>query len=81
MEYRTLGKTGLSVSSVGVGCWQRGGLAGSNSSWTGTIDEESIDTIQRAKDIVVNLLDSAEGYGKGHSEEVIGRATQGIRDK
>ena len=80
MEYRILGKTGLKISSVGVGCWQMGGLAGSNSGWTGTNDEESIATIQRARDIGINLLDSAEGYGKGHSEEVIGRATKGIRD-
>ncbi|MCZ6634688.1 MAG: aldo/keto reductase [bacterium] len=78
MEYRVLGKTGLEVSSVGVGCWQMGGLVG-GSGWTGTTDEESIATIHRAKEIGVNLLDSAEGYGKGHSEEVIGRAVKGQR--
>lgn len=80
MEFRVLGKTGLEVSTVGVGCWQMGGLAGSDSGWTGTTDEESIATIQLAKEIGINLLDTAEGYGRGHSEELIGEATQGIRD-
>lgn len=80
MEYRTLGKTGLKVSSVGVGCWQMGGLVGS-SGWTGTTDEESIATVHRAGEIGVNLLDTAEGYGQGHSEEVLGKALKGRRDK
>lgn len=80
MEYRVLGKTGLKVSTVGVGCWQMGGLAGADSGWTGTTDEESIATIHQAKEIGINLLDTAEGYGRGHSEEVIGRAVKGIRD-
>ncbi|MDA0711453.1 MAG: aldo/keto reductase, partial [bacterium] len=80
MEYRILGKTGLEVSTVGVGCWQMGGLAGSDSGWTGTTDEESIATIHLAKELGINLLDTAEGYGRGHSEELIGRATQGVRD-
>lgn len=80
MEFRTLGKTGLDVSTVGVGCWQMGGLAGSDSGWTGTTDEESIATIHKAKEIGINLLDTAEGYGRGHSEELIGEATQGVRD-
>ena len=80
MEFRTLGKTGMEVSTVGVGCWQMGGLAGSDSGWTGTTDEESIATIHKAKEIGINLLDTAEGYGRGHSEELIGEATQGVRD-
>lgn len=80
MEYRVLGKTGLKVSTIGVGCWQMGGLAGADSGWTGTTDAESIATIHRAKELGINLLDTAEGYGQGHSEEVIGEATQGIRD-
>ncbi|MSS71827.1 MAG: aldo/keto reductase [Candidatus Latescibacteria bacterium] len=80
MEYRTLGKTGLKVSSVGVGCWQMGGLVGA-SGWTGTTDEESIATVHRAQEIGVNLLDTAEGYGQGHSEEVLGKALKGRRDR
>ena len=77
MEYRILGKTGLKVSSIGMGCWQMGGQP----SWTGVSDEESIATIHRAEEIGVNLLDSAEGYGEGHSEEVIGKALRGRRDR
>ena len=80
MKYRILGKTGLEVSTVGVGCWQMGGLVG-DSGWTGTTDEESIATIHRAEDLGVNLLDTAEGYGQGHSEEVIGRALKDRRDR
>ena len=80
MEYRILGKTGLKVTSVGVGCWQMGGLVG-DSGWTGTTDEESIATIHRAEELGVNLLDSAEGYGQGHSEEVLGKALKGRRDR
>ena len=80
MEYRMLGKTGLKVSRVGVGCWQMGGLVG-DSGWTGTTDEESIATIHQAEDLGVNLLDTAEGYGEGHSEEVIGQALKDRRDR
>jgi aryl-alcohol dehydrogenase-like predicted oxidoreductase len=66
---------------VGVGCWQMGGMKG-GSGWTGTTDAESIATIHRAEEIGVNLLDSAEGYGQGHSEEVLGKALKdGRRDR
>lgn len=80
MNYRVLGKTGIKVSSVGVGCWQMGGLAG-GSGWTGTTDEESIATVHHAETLGVNLLDTAESYGQGHSEEVIGKALKGQRDR
>ena len=81
MEYRTLGKTGLKVSVVGVGCSQMGGVVGERG-WTGTTDEESTAVIHRAQDLGVNLLDTAESYGKGHSEDVIGQAlADGRRDK
>ncbi len=77
METRMLGRTGLRVSSIGVGCWQMGGAP----SWTGVSDEESIATIHHAEEIGVNLLDSAETYGYGHSETVMGRALKGRRDR
>ena len=78
MEYRTLGKTGLEISRVGVGCWQMGGVSGG---WTGTTDEESIATIHRAEGLGINLLDTARTYGEGHSEEVIGEALKDRRDR
>jgi aryl-alcohol dehydrogenase-like predicted oxidoreductase len=58
-----------------------GGMKG-GSGWTGTTDEESIATVHRAEEMGVNLLDTAEGYGQGHSEEVLGKALKdGRRDR
>ncbi len=78
VEYRTLGKTGLEISRVGVGCWQMGGVTGG---WTGTTDEESIATIHRAEELGINLLDTARTYGEGHSEELIGQALKDRRKR
>jgi aryl-alcohol dehydrogenase-like predicted oxidoreductase len=80
MEYRIFGKTGLKVSTVGVGCWQMGGVV-DGKGWPGTTDDESIATIHRAQDLGVNLLDTAPTYGDGHSEEVVGKALKGRRDR
>lgn len=80
MEHRTLGKTGLSVSTVGMGCWQIGGQV-PRGGWTGVTDEESIATIHHCLDVGINLLDSAEGYGDGHSEVLVGKALKGRREK
>ena len=78
MEYRVLGKTGLRVSAVGIGCWQ---MADDGSWGTGITDEESIATIHHAETLGTNLLDTSASYGAGHSEEVIGRALRGRRHK
>jgi len=77
MFMRKLGKSGLDVSAMGLGCWAIGGQ------WYGKVDDdESIRAIHCALDMGVNLLDTAEGYGEnGHSETVIGKALQGRRDK
>lgn len=80
MEYRQLGRTGIEVSCVGLGCYQMGGTH-SGGGWPGMDDDESIATIQHAESLGINLLDSAEGYGGGHSETLIGRALQGRRDR
>ena len=80
MEYRKLGKTGIKVSRIGLGCYQMGGTHG-GAGWPGMDDEESIRTIQHAHTLGVNLLDTAEGYGDGHSERLIGRALVGRRDR
>ena len=84
MKYRQLGRTGLKVSEVGLGgfpisaTWQEqdGKIVG----WTGAEDQESVRLIHRAEELGVNLVDTAESYGAGHSEEIIGRALKGRRD-
>lgn len=80
MEYRVLGKTGIEVSSVGLGCWPMAGMAG-GANWSGIDDKESIATIQHAESLGINLLDTANGYGAGHSERIIGQALKGRRDR
>ena len=78
MEYRILGKTGLRVSVVGLGCWQ---MAADGSWGKDVTDEESIATIHQAEILGINLLDTSASYGGGHSEEVIGRALKDRRSK
>lgn len=68
MRYRTFGRTGWSVSEIAFGGWQLGG------DW-GTVDDDaSVATLLHAFDRGINFVDTAELYGRGHSEEVIGRA-------
>ncbi|MPZ71567.1 MAG: aldo/keto reductase [Actinobacteria bacterium] len=69
MNYRELGKTGLKISEVGYGAWGIGG-----SMWIGAQDDESLAALNRAFDLGVNFVDTALGYGDGHSEQVVGRA-------
>jgi len=71
MEYVTLGRTGLRVSRLAFGTWQLGG------DW-GPVDERgAIDAIRRARDLGINLFDTAQAYGFGASERVLGRALAG----
>jgi aryl-alcohol dehydrogenase-like predicted oxidoreductase len=70
---RTLGRDGLSVSTLGLGCM------GMSEFYGGRDDNESIATIQRALDLGVTLLDTADMYGVGHNEELVGRAIRGRR--
>jgi myo-inositol catabolism protein IolS len=74
MEKRQLGQTDLYVSVVALGCWPMGGAQ-----WGGADDAESIRTIQRSLELGVNLFDTAEAYGAGHSEEVLGQGLKGRR--
>jgi aryl-alcohol dehydrogenase-like predicted oxidoreductase len=72
---RTLGTSGLRVSAIGLGCM---GM----SEFYGTTDEsESMATIHRALDLGVNFLDTADVYGRGHNEELVGRALRGRREQ
>jgi aryl-alcohol dehydrogenase-like predicted oxidoreductase len=70
LEYVKLGKDGPKVSEIGLGTLQASGKDSGQSS----TDEDIIDAIVRSREIGVNLIDTAEEYGKGHSEEVVGRA-------
>ena len=85
MNYRPFGNTGLEVSEIGLGAYPISGMLkredGSMSGWSGTSDVESISMIHRAEELGVNLIDTAERYGRGHSEILIGTALQNRRDK
>jgi aryl-alcohol dehydrogenase-like predicted oxidoreductase len=79
MNYRPLGKTGLSVSEIGFGCWGIGGVAPGTKSYGPTDDAESIRTLHRALERGVNFYDTSDLYGLGHSEEVLAAAFLGRR--
>ena len=85
MHYRTLGQTGLRVSEVGLGAMPFGGMVpqadGTSFGWTGTEDQECIALVHRCEELGVNLIDTAEAYGNGHGEAVIGQALKGRRDR
>ncbi|HSH78742.1 MAG TPA: aldo/keto reductase [Herpetosiphonaceae bacterium] len=68
MHYRTMGKTGLQVSEIGFGAWGIG-----KSGWVGAEDDESLRALNRAIDLGLNFIDTAYGYGDGHSERLIGQ--------
>ena len=68
MRYRDFGRTGWKISEIGFGAWQIGG------SWGRVDDDASIRTLLHAFDRGINFVDTAELYGAGHSETVIGRA-------
>jgi aryl-alcohol dehydrogenase-like predicted oxidoreductase len=66
MHNRVFGKTGWSVSEVGYGMWGMGG-------WTGSNDDESLASLERAVVLGCNFFDTAWAYGQGHSERLLGR--------
>jgi aryl-alcohol dehydrogenase-like predicted oxidoreductase len=81
---RILGRSGIEVSALGMGCWAIGGpfWAGSTpNGWGEVDDEESIRAIHTALDMGVNLFDTANVYGAGHSERVLARAFEGRRSE
>ncbi len=80
MRYRELGKTGLRVSEIGFGAWAVGGNAHGNS-YGPTDDRTSLAAIRRAFELGCNFFDTADVYGHGHSEEVLGQALKEHRDK
>jgi aryl-alcohol dehydrogenase-like predicted oxidoreductase len=75
MENRTLGRQGLTVSALGLGCM------GMSEFYTGRDDAESIATIHRALDLAIDFLDTADMYGPFTNERLVGRAIRGRRDQ
>ena len=74
MEMRTLGKSGIKVSAVGLGLMSMSGIYGNAN------DEESIRVIHHALDKGINFLDSSDMYGWGHNETLLGKALKGRRE-
>lgn len=78
MNHRPLGESGPSASIIALGAWVLGG----GPIWgTDARDDESIQAIHAALDHGINLIDTAPAYGFGRSEEIVGRAIRGRRDK
>ena len=82
---RQLGRSGIQVSALGLGCWAIGGpftnVDGVPVGWGDVDDNESIRAIHRALDLGLNFFDTADVYGAGHSEETLGKALAGRRDE
>jgi myo-inositol catabolism protein IolS len=76
MQQRRLGSSPVSVSEIGLGTW---GMSGAF--WGTADDVESIRVVHRALELGLTLIDTAEAYGHGHAEEVLGKALVGRRDK
>jgi aryl-alcohol dehydrogenase-like predicted oxidoreductase len=74
MEYRKLGSTGLSISSLSFGAWAIGGT------WGPLNDEEGLAALHRAVDLGVNFIDTADVYGDGHSERLIAKLRRERRE-
>ncbi|HWT01379.1 MAG TPA: aldo/keto reductase [Pyrinomonadaceae bacterium] len=74
MRYRRFGRTNWEVSEVGYGMWGMGG-------WTGSEDEESLASLQRAVDLGCNFFDTAWVYGDGRSEALLGRLVRANPDR
>ncbi len=75
MQLRQLGNSSLMVSSIGVGFW---GIVGGDY-WGPQDEADTLDAVHCALDLGINLFDTAEGYGSGYSEQMLGRALKGRR--
>jgi aryl-alcohol dehydrogenase-like predicted oxidoreductase len=79
LKMAQLGDTGLEITRVGFGAWAIGG-GGWEFGWGQQGDDDSIAAIHRALEQGINWIDTAAAYGFGHSEAVVGRALDGLRD-
>ena len=75
MKTRILGSSGLEVSAIGLGCWGMSGAYGAAD------DRQSITTIHHALDQGINFIDTADIYGNGHNEMLVGKALRKVRHK
>jgi aryl-alcohol dehydrogenase-like predicted oxidoreductase len=81
---RTLGRSGIEVSPLGMGCWAIGGpwqFKGSPGGWSQVDDGESLRALHRSIDLGASFFDTAANYGAGHSERLLGKAFKGIRSQ
>lgn len=76
MDHRVLGSSGIEASAISFGAWAIGGWM-----WGGTDEADSIEAIRVSMDEGVNFIDTAPAYGLGLSEEIVGKAIAGRRDK
>jgi aryl-alcohol dehydrogenase-like predicted oxidoreductase len=85
MDNRRLGRSDITVSALGFGCWAIGGewqdTEGRPLGWGKVDDDESVAAIHRALDLGITFFDTADAYGTGHSERVLGRALGPRRDE
>ena len=80
MQTKPLGNSDLHLTPLGIGAWAMGG-AGWAFTWGHQDDTDSIAAIHKALDAGMNWIDTAAVYGLGHSEEVVARALDGVRDR
>ena len=76
IKKRILGKSGLEITSISLGLWAIGG-----DGFGKTDDQNSLDTIDVALDAGINFFDTADVYGMGHSEYLLGQAMENRREK
>ena len=74
MKYRKFGRTNWQISDIGYGMWGMGG-------WTGSDDEQSLKSLQKAVELGCNFFDTAWGYGEGHSEGLLGKLIKANPEK
>ncbi len=80
MDTKRLGNSDLFITPIGFGAWAIGG-SGWEFAWGSQDDHDSIAAIHEALDAGINWIDTAAVYGLGHSEEVVARALEGVRDR
>lgn len=76
IKKKRLGKSGIEITGLGLGLWAAGG-----EEWGSVNDREILNTIDKALDRGVNFFDTADIYGKGHSEKLLGKTMKGRREK